>query len=115
MRSTKDLNTALERVVEILPSGRLKSTGRGRRELAFVRGGPKRRDKRQTCIEGTIARCLYVAVFCATTDLQQGGLGMDLEEVADAVRLRSEGVSDHGVTPHEYNMLMALARAWEES
>jgi hypothetical protein len=108
MRTTKSRSIALERAAELLPDGKVESPAHGRRRLTFRK--PKGRGRYIT--DGTIERCLYVALLAATESPELGGLGLSLEEVRDRVRLRGEGVpsdADRGIGGHEMLLIRACS------
>jgi len=107
MRTTKSRSIALERAAELLPEGTVESPAHGRRRLTFRRAGGDR-----YVVDGSITRCLYVALFVATEPPGLGGLGIPFEEVRDRIRLRAEGVpapDTKGVGAHERGLILACS------
>jgi len=99
MKTTKSLSIALERAAALLPGGTVEAPGNGKRRIRFDRDG-----RPPILEEGTIARCLYLALFTAVLRPELGGLGLPLEEVRDRIRLRRQGIPTKGMGAHEQKL-----------
>lgn len=103
-KPTKSLNTALKRMMEAVPDGRMVHAEHGKRTIHFTRPhGPIEET-------GTVSRCLYMVIMAATTKAELGGLGMDRSEVSEIINLMSSAIPKTGLGAHEHNVFYAVAR-----
>ena len=81
MRSTKNAGTALQRLADHL-GARLEPVGTGQRRATVQRDGWP-----PAVIEGRTNEVLYGLLYAALAPTSVGGLGYDMDEIKDRVRL----------------------------